>query len=126
MKVRLGFAVAAHMEPDVLLIDEVLAVGDLRFKLKSFTLMDRLVENCSVIFVSHSMQYVSRMCNQILLMEKGHEKYLGPNVSEGIDRYYQGVGGKLLDYIHADSYLNLWKVTINDIDEELPLYKTPG
>ena len=102
MKVRLGFAVAAHMEPDILLIDEVLAVGDLRFILKSFNLLDRLVERCSVIFVSHSMQNVSRMCNQILLMENGREKYMGANVSEGIDKYYQSLGGKHADFIHAE------------------------
>lgn len=123
MKVRLGFGVAAHMEPDILLIDEVLAVGDLRFTLKSFNLIDRLVERCCVIFVSHSMQNISRMCNQILLMEHGREKYVGANVSEGIDKYYQSLGEKRLDYIHADADFNLFNVTINDIDEELPLIK---
>jgi lipopolysaccharide transport system ATP-binding protein len=123
MKVRLGFAVAAHMEPDILLIDEVLAVGDLRFKLKSYNLIDQLVEHCSVIFVSHSMQNISRMCNQILLVENGHEKYKGTNVSEGIDKYYQSLGEKHLDYFHADSEFNLLKVLINDMEEELPLIK---
>ena len=123
MRVRLGFAVAAHMEPDILLIDEVLAVGDIRFILKSFNLIDRLVERCSVIFVSHSMQNISRMCNQILLMEKGREKFLGSNVSEGIDKYYQSLGGKQLDYNHADSGFNLLRVIINGSEEELPLIK---
>ncbi len=123
MKVRLGFGVAAHMEPDILLIDEVLAVGDIRFTLKSFNLIDRLVERCCVIFVSHSMQNISRMCNQILLMDHGHEKYIGANVSEGIDKYYQSLGEKRLDYIHADADFNLFKVTINNTDEELPLIK---
>ena len=123
MKVRLGFAVAAHMEPDILLIDEVLAVGDLRFKLKSFNLIDHLVENCSVIFVSHSMQNISRMCNQILLMENGLERYMGENVSEGIDRYYKSLGKKNMDYIHAGSDFNLLNVFINGGKEELPLIK---
>jgi lipopolysaccharide transport system ATP-binding protein len=123
MKVRLGFSVAVHMEPDIILIDEVLAVGDLRFKLKSFNLLDRLVEHCSVIFVSHSMQYVSRMCNQILLLENGCNKYLGENVSEGIDRYYQGIGGRHIDFILADSSLDILKVTINNSEEEIPLIK---
>lgn len=123
MRVRLGFAVAAHMEPDILLIDEVLAVGDLRFRLKSFTLIDRLVERCSVIFVSHSMQNISRMCNKILLMENGREKYCGANVSEGIDKYYQSLGGRHVDFIHADAGLNLVKVLVNGSEEDLPLVK---
>jgi lipopolysaccharide transport system ATP-binding protein len=123
MKVRLGFAVAAHMEPDILLIDEVLAVGDLRFKVKSFNLLDQLVERCSVIFVSHSMQYISRMCNQVLFMENGREKYIGPNVSEGIDKYYQSMAEKHIDFIHSDSHLSLLKVIINDSEQELPLIK---
>lgn len=123
MRVRLGFAVAVHMEPDILLIDEVLAVGDLRFVLKSFNLLDRLVERCSVIFVSHSMQNISRMCNQILLMDNGCEKFLGANVSEGIDKYYQSLGGKQLDYSHADAGFNLLKVIVNGSEEELPLIR---
>jgi len=121
MKVRLGFGVAAHMEPDILLIDEVLAVGDLRFKLKSFNLIDRLVEQCCVIFVSHSMQSISRMASQILLMDHGRSIYLGEDVSTGIDTYYQSLGKNLLDYIHTDSNFNLLKVMINDIQEDLPL-----
>lgn len=123
MKVRLGFAVAAHMEPDILLIDEVLAVGDLRFKLKSFNLIDQLVERCSVIFVSHSMQNISRMCNQVLLLKNGREKYFGTNVSEGIDKYYQNLGGEHMDYVHADSDFELLNVDINGSQEELPLLK---
>ncbi len=123
MKVRLGFAVAAHMEPDILLIDEVLAVGDLRFKLKSFNVLDRLIERCSVIFVSHSMQCISHMCNRVFFMENGHEKYLGENVSEGIDKYYQSLGGGHADFIHADSGLNLLKVTINESGDELPFLR---
>jgi lipopolysaccharide transport system ATP-binding protein len=123
MRIRLGFAVAAHMEPDVLLIDEVLAVGDLRFILKSFNLIDRLVERCSVIFVSHSMQNISRMCNRILLMEHGREKYFGRDVSEGIDQYYRSLGEGHEDFIHVDSDLKLLNVTINQSEENLPLVK---
>ena len=60
MKVRLGFAVAAQMEPDVLIIDEVLAVGDLGFVLKCFKKIDAILPNTAVIFVSHSMPMISR------------------------------------------------------------------
>lgn len=88
MKVRLGFAVAAQMEPDVLIIDEVLAVGDLGFVLKCFNRIDTILQSSAVIFVSHSMPQVARICSQILLMDKGQAKYQGTNVSEGIDQYY--------------------------------------
>ena len=71
MKVRLGFAVAAQMEPDVLIIDEVLAVGDLGFVLKCFKTIDAILPNTAIIFVSHSMPMVSRICSQIILMDKG-------------------------------------------------------
>ncbi|MBL4680846.1 MAG: ABC transporter ATP-binding protein, partial [Pseudomonadales bacterium] len=88
MKVRLGFAVASHMEPDILIIDEVLAVGDVGFVLKCFNRIDSILQNAAVIFVSHSMPQVSRISSQILLMEKGQTDYQGTDVSEGIDRYY--------------------------------------
>ena len=88
MKVRLGFAVAAQMEPDVLIIDEVLAVGDLGFVLKCFKTIDRILPNTAIVFVSHSMPMVSRICNKIILLEKGEPAYNGNGVSEALDLYY--------------------------------------
>lgn len=89
MRVRLGFAIAAHLEPDVLIIDEVLAVGDLGFVLKCFQQIDKLLPNTAVIFVSHSMPMVARICNHIILMDHGIAEYNGKDVSKGIDAYYQ-------------------------------------
>lgn len=89
MKVRLGFAIAAHLEPDILIIDEVLAVGDLGFVLKCFKKIDELLPNTALIFVSHSMPMVSRICNQIILMDHGMVKYQGDNISDGIAQYYE-------------------------------------
>lgn len=88
MKVRLGFAVAAQMEPDILIIDEVLAVGDLGFILKCFKTIDTILPKTAVIFVSHNMPMISRICNHIILMENGEAKFQGENVSKGIDSYY--------------------------------------
>jgi len=88
MKVRLGFAVAAQMEPDVLIIDEVLAVGDLGFILKCFKTIDQILPRTAVVFVSHSMPMVSRICTQIILLDRGKAKYSGDNVSKAIDQYY--------------------------------------
>ena len=88
MKVRLGFAVAAQMEPDILLVDEVLAVGDLGFRLKCFKTIDEILPNTAIIFVSHSMPMVSRICNKVILMDGGVAKYHGTDVSKAIDLYY--------------------------------------
>lgn len=88
MKVRLGFSVAAQMKPDILLIDEVLAVGDMGFVLKCFKLIDTILPNTALIFVSHSMQMVGRISSQIVLLNKGQAKYQGPDVARGIDAYY--------------------------------------
>lgn len=71
MKVRLGFAVAAQMEPDILIIDEILAVGDTSFRAKCFNRMVELSKTCAMIFVSHSMPLVGRICNTGILLEKG-------------------------------------------------------
>lgn len=89
MKVRLGFAVAAQMEPDVLIIDEVLAVGDLGFRMKCLTRIGEMLKTTAVIFVSHSMPQVSRIANRILLMGKGEALVNSNNVSEGIEKYFQ-------------------------------------
>ncbi|MCI5150985.1 MAG: ABC transporter ATP-binding protein, partial [Candidatus Electrothrix sp. MAN1_4] len=71
MKVRLGFAVAAQMEPDVLMIDEVLAVGDAAFRTKCIQVIAKLAKSSAIIFVSHSMPLIGRMCNKAILMSKG-------------------------------------------------------
>ncbi len=71
MKVRLGFAVAAQMEPDVLIIDEVLAVGDIGFRIKCLNRISELLQNSAVIFVSHAMPQVGRICTSAMLLKKG-------------------------------------------------------
>ncbi len=88
MKVRLGFAVAAQMEPDVLIIDEVLAVGDIGFRGKCYSFISKLMKKTAVIFVSHSMPEIGRLCNRIMLLEKGESKFQSNDIHEGIDRYY--------------------------------------
>jgi len=89
MRVRLGFAVSAHMEPDILLIDEVLAVGDIGFVLKCFNKMDELRAKTAMIFVSHGMPQVSRMCTDICLMTGGKALYQSQDIAMGITKYYE-------------------------------------
>src|SRR5690554_1046649 len=92
MKVRLGFAVAANMNPDVLILDEVLAVGDAGFKIKSFNKISKVIRNSAVIFVSHSMPHVARMCNRVMLLDGGEVAYEGTDVGKGIEMYYDLYG----------------------------------
>lgn len=87
MRVRLGFAVAAQMEPDVLIIDEVLAVGDVAFRFKCLNAIGELMRSAAVIFVSHTMPQVFRLCNEVIVMNHGSVTYQGRNVAEGVALY---------------------------------------
>ncbi len=87
MKVRLGFAVAAQMEPDVLLIDEVLAVGDIGFRVKCMNRIHELLDKSAVIFVSHAMQMVARICTKAIAMQKGVSICATYDIGQAIDFY---------------------------------------
>jgi hypothetical protein len=71
MQVRLGFAIATVVRPDVLLLDEVLAVGDAAFRAKCFDRIGRILTSAAVIFVSHSEAQIYRICNKALLLANG-------------------------------------------------------
>jgi lipopolysaccharide transport system ATP-binding protein len=71
MQVRLGFAIATALEPDVILLDEVLAVGDAAFRSKCFDRIGRILADAAVIFVSHSESQIYRICNQAILLAAG-------------------------------------------------------
>jgi lipopolysaccharide transport system ATP-binding protein len=88
MKVRLGFAVAAQMEPDVLIIDEVLSVGDMEFRAKCFNAIYKIMQTSAVIFVTHAMPQVSRVCSSLIVLAKGTASYQGRDIARGIDSYY--------------------------------------
>jgi lipopolysaccharide transport system ATP-binding protein len=88
MKVRLGFAVAAQMEPDVLIIDEVLAVGDVGFRAKCLNAINQISSNAAVVFVSHTMPEVNRVSSNICVLNKGRIAFHGDDVPKGIEYYY--------------------------------------
>jgi lipopolysaccharide transport system ATP-binding protein len=88
MSVRLGFSVAAILiEPDILFLDEVLAVGDIGFVIKCLNTVRRLTANSAVVFVSHNMQYISSFCTRVMVMAHGAALLDSFNPAEGIDRY---------------------------------------
>ncbi|MCP4052086.1 MAG: ABC transporter ATP-binding protein [Mesoflavibacter sp.] len=112
MKVRLGFAVAAQMEPDVLIIDEVLAVGDIGFRIKCLNRINKLLNNTAVIFVSHSMPQVTKVSSRVLLMNKGQCEYIDNNVNVGIEKYYDKF--KVGKYHYLEKGLKLKEVKGKD------------
>jgi lipopolysaccharide transport system ATP-binding protein len=83
MQVRLAFAVAAHLEPEVLIVDEVLAVGDAEFQKKCLGRMQDVSrsDGRTVLFVSHNMDAVQRLCTRTVLLERGRHVLTGPTAS---------------------------------------------
>ena len=87
MQVRLGFAVSSQMEPDILILDEVLAVGDVGFQHKCYNAMGKMLRNSAVIFVSHSMPSIYRIASEVLVLDHGKSLFQG-DVGQGIDQYH--------------------------------------
>ncbi len=78
MYVRLGFSIAAHMEPEVLVVDEVLSVGDVQFKAKCMEAMRRFLRRgASVLFVSHNLAQIKRFCDRVVLLDHGRVRLEG-------------------------------------------------
>lgn len=88
MQVRLGFAVATALDPDILLLDEVLAVGDAAFRARCYNRINKLQRGAAVIFVTHSMEQVSRICNKALCLSGGQTQHCG-NVAQAVQVYAQ-------------------------------------
>lgn len=90
MQVRLAFAVAAQLEPDIMIVDEVLAVGDAAFTSKSQKRIEEAArEGRTILFVSHNMQAVRKLCNKAILLEKGRLTCEG-DTDQVIERYERG------------------------------------
>ena len=95
MRVRLGFSVATVLRPDIILLDEVLAVGDAKFRSKCYQRINDISQNSAIVFVSHSMEHIGRICDRCILMERG-KATLYDQVSDAIKRYNEvnaDVGG---------------------------------
>lgn len=106
MNVRLGFSVAAKLiKPDVLFLDEVLAVGDIGFTIKCLNTVRSLAAEAAVVLVSHSMPHVAAFCSRAIVMDHGRILLDSPNAADGIERYFElskhseiiaGIGGASL------------------------------
>ena len=99
MKVRLGFAVAAHLDPEILVVDEVLAVGDAEFQKKAIGKMQEVSkgEGRTVLFVSHNMQSIRSLCQHGILLDKGSIAYMG-EIDDVLGHYLQNSISELNGY----------------------------
>ncbi|MBD0726553.1 ABC transporter ATP-binding protein [Flavobacterium sp. L1I52] len=102
MYVRLAFAVAAFLEPEILIVDEVLAVGDAEFQKKAIGKMQDISrgEGRTVLFVSHDMNAISVLTNKVILLKNGYIYYEG-NTDEGIKKYFNE-GTNELNYFNNE------------------------
>ena len=87
MRLRLGFSIAVHMEPDVLLLDEILAVGDYAFNQKCRGRINTLIQKAGVIFVSHSMNDIRQICDRVIVLDRGKIAYHGPS-KKAVSTYF--------------------------------------
>ena len=112
MYVRLAFSVAAHLEPDILLIDEVLSVGDLSFQRKCIEFAKRLHKrDATILFVSHNMATIKTLCSRVIYLRQGQIQFDGPT-DEGIKLYEEDCRLTTLPYM--ESRADEWPIHITD------------
>lgn len=135
MYVRLAFAVAAHLNPEILIVDEVLAVGDTEFQKKCLGKMREVAAGGrTVLFVSHNMAAIKNLCNSAILLKKGHVE-LQDTTENVINRYVSGGATGSSDLIFDESenpssnaiFTRAWVTDINDeivsdVDVTKPFY----
>ena len=79
MMARLAFSIASVVQPEVLIVDEILAVGDAKFQEKSYKRMRELMSGgATVLFVSHDLEKIEEMCDKVIWLDKGKIKQIGP------------------------------------------------
>jgi lipopolysaccharide transport system ATP-binding protein len=121
MYVRLAFAVAAHLEPEILIVDEVLAVGDAEFQTKCLGKMESIAQSHgrTILFVSHNMSAIVRLCSRTLVLQKGGVVYDGRS-DQAINAYLGGGATKTASRVdlggHAseDGAIRLHELILND------------
>jgi len=100
MRVRLGFAVAAFLEPDILIVDEVLAVGDYEFQKNAIGKIKEVSNNKgrTVLFVSHNMGSIRNLCNRGLVLDKGKSSFESNNIGKVIENYQKSSVDSKIDF----------------------------
>jgi ABC-type polysaccharide/polyol phosphate transport system ATPase subunit len=115
MNVRLGLAIAVHADPDILLVDEVLAVGDAQFQKKCYEKIHHLLKaGTAMILVSHSIAVIERLCSRGLLLKQGKQLFLG-EVRECVRRYFEAVGADNVAKAVAPRSIGLGEVVFSNV-----------
>lgn len=120
MRVRLAFAVAAHLEPDILVVDEVLAVGDAEFQKKAIGKMQDISrgEGRTILFVSHDMGAIQSLCTRLIVLKNGSVDFNG-SVAKGINWYLSNISqGELNYFANSKKEFGVTKVTFTNKDKE--------
>lgn len=114
MRVRLAFSVAAHLEAEILLIDEVLAVGDVEFQKKCLGKMNEVTsQGRTVLFVSHNMGAIKELCTRGIVLDRGKMVFDGP-VNDSIIYYLEGFKEKKIELAETNQPFKMGTVTLND------------
>jgi lipopolysaccharide transport system ATP-binding protein len=119
MKVRLGFSVAAHLNPEILVVDEVLAVGDAEFQRKCIGKMQSAAESGrTVLFVSHDMSAIERLCHKVILLDKGEIIYRNTPI-ETTKKYILGLSSSSQEkgWPKDFGFIELKSLSINEESE---------
>jgi ABC-type polysaccharide/polyol phosphate transport system ATPase subunit len=119
MLVRLGFSIAAHLRADILLIDEVLAVGDEAFQRKCLRhILSRIEQGTTVLLVSHAPATIERACRRVIVLDSGRVAYDGP-AAEGLLFYHRLLGIESAEQVAArkarDTAVALTRATLEDL-----------
>jgi len=115
MATRLAFSVAAHLEPEILIVDEVLAVGDIEFQKKCLNKMEEVSQRAgrTVLFVSHQMNQIRRLCNRVIWLDGGQVRMIGPTLEVVAEYEKAMIGGgengiTLQRPAHQKAYFTRW------------------
>jgi lipopolysaccharide transport system ATP-binding protein len=121
MQLRLGFAIAAHLDPDMLLVDEAIAVGDAGFQHRCVERMAQLVrEGRTLVFVSHNMYAIEALCQRAVLLKRGHVELDGP-ARDVVAAYLAALHGEIAaadggQRLIAGDPIDVTSVTVHDAD----------
>jgi lipopolysaccharide transport system ATP-binding protein len=113
MYVRLAFSVAAHMEPDILIIDEVLAVGDAEFQKKCLGKMDEITkkDGRTILFVSHNIDAIRQLCHKTIVLDQGKILFMG-KTDEAISAYLNAQKNALTSIVELPTEDNSEKIVL--------------
>jgi lipopolysaccharide transport system ATP-binding protein len=114
MQVRLGFSIATALNPDVLLLDEVLAVGDAAFRVKCFNRMYDVLQRAAVVFVSHNMPQLTRICSRLMLLKYGCALRDSSDLGMVVGKYHESMESHFVTTTQGTGNAQIYSVHIQD------------